>query len=77
MKNKKYEPRITLGELISSSGRKIPEIADRMNVERTQVMAWVCGEVPDALSAIRLAEILGEPLTRVYLSILRTPNLMT
>lgn len=67
---------MSLGELIASRGSTITEIAERMEVEKTQVMAWVCGEVPGVLFVLRLAGALGIPIKMVYAAILHTPKLI-
>lgn len=65
-----------LGNLIDSCNQTIPQIAQAMGVNKEQVMAWVCGEVPDAESAVRLSEVLGVPLEKLYLAVLHTQQLM-
>lgn len=67
---------MSLGDLIRSCEISIPEIAEKMGVDQAQVMAWVCGEVPDAKFAIRLSEVLGVPLEKLYLAVLHTHQLM-
>ncbi len=67
---------MSLGELIASHGSTVSEIAEKMETDKMQVMAWVCGETPDAFSTIRLADLLEVSLDRLYAAILRTPKVM-
>lgn len=67
---------MSLGELIASCGSTVSVIAEKMETDKTQVMAWVCGEVPDAFSMARLADILAIPLESLYAAILRTPKII-
>lgn len=67
---------MTIGELIASCGGSVPQIAGELNISEVSVMKWICGETPDAHSAIMLAEALGISVERVYSAILKTPNLM-
>lgn len=67
---------MSLGELIFSCGSTVSDLAKKMETDKTQVMAWVCGEIPDAFSAARMAGILEIPLEKLYAAILCTPKVM-
>lgn len=67
---------MSLGELIASRGSTIAEIAEKMGIGKEQVMAWVCGEVPDAVLAARLSNALDVSLEELYAAVLRTPKLI-
>ena len=67
---------MSLGELIASRDSTITEIAERMGIGEAQVMAWVCGEVPDAVLAARLSNTLDVSLEELYAAVLRTPKII-
>lgn len=67
---------MTLAELIAEKGLTVSSVAQRMDINQVQVMAWVCGEVPDVISAFCLAKALETPMEELYAAILRTPKII-